>query len=378
VDFFISYTGVDAEWAEWIAWLLEDAGYTTRIQAWDFTAGSNFVGEMHQGAQDSARTIAVLSNAYLTSDYAKAEWQAAWVGDPSGRVRKLLAVRTEDCARPGLLNSLVTVDLFGVDRETAARRLLTAAHGARGKPAAEPAFPGAARPSVTPPKAEPAFPGEKCPPATPERRRQPRAWRTRHAGHARRIRHGRRSRHAERMRHGRRTQRRVVNTAACVGALTILVFVITFVACGGDGSGPGVHSEARPRFPVRVPEPQSAPTASGERSVVTGQPDTLTGATPSQGVRGPGAPESGARGPGASAGSARPNPGPMGTSTSEPAAPVGSAETTSQQAPASQAGRTASQAGPPTQPAASPTPTSGCKDGVPLSPLLGTLGLVHC
>ncbi len=32
-DFFISYTGVDRAWAEWIAWALEEQGYTTSIQA---------------------------------------------------------------------------------------------------------------------------------------------------------------------------------------------------------------------------------------------------------------------------------------------------------------------------------------------------------
>jgi TIR domain len=36
VDFFVSYTAADQEWAEWIAWQLEEAGYRTVLQAWDF------------------------------------------------------------------------------------------------------------------------------------------------------------------------------------------------------------------------------------------------------------------------------------------------------------------------------------------------------
>ncbi len=28
-DFFISYTQADRAWAEWIAWTLEEKGYTT-------------------------------------------------------------------------------------------------------------------------------------------------------------------------------------------------------------------------------------------------------------------------------------------------------------------------------------------------------------
>jgi hypothetical protein len=34
-DFFISYTQIDRAWAEWLAWELEAAGYTTVLQAWD-------------------------------------------------------------------------------------------------------------------------------------------------------------------------------------------------------------------------------------------------------------------------------------------------------------------------------------------------------
>ncbi len=47
-DFFISYTKADETWAEWIATELEQAGYSTVIQAWDFRPGSNFVLEMQR------------------------------------------------------------------------------------------------------------------------------------------------------------------------------------------------------------------------------------------------------------------------------------------------------------------------------------------
>jgi hypothetical protein len=40
-DFFISYNGKDKSWAEWIAYQLEEAEYTTLIQAWDFRPGGN-------------------------------------------------------------------------------------------------------------------------------------------------------------------------------------------------------------------------------------------------------------------------------------------------------------------------------------------------
>jgi hypothetical protein len=50
-DFFISYTQSDRAWAEWLAWELEVAGYSVRLQAWDMPAGSSFVHEMDQALQ---------------------------------------------------------------------------------------------------------------------------------------------------------------------------------------------------------------------------------------------------------------------------------------------------------------------------------------
>jgi hypothetical protein len=68
-DFFISYNKADTNWAEWIAWQLDEAEYTTRIQIWDFGAGSNFAVEMHQAAMKAERTIAVLSPNFLKSEF---------------------------------------------------------------------------------------------------------------------------------------------------------------------------------------------------------------------------------------------------------------------------------------------------------------------
>jgi hypothetical protein len=142
VDFFVSSTRVDEAWAVWIAWQLEAAGYRVRIQAWDFTAGAHFVQEMHQAVQRAARTVVVLSAAYPASRFAAPEWQAAWAADPLGQDRKLLVVRVEECAWPGLLGQVVSIDLFPLDAAAARDRLLAAAKGARGKPAVEPPFPG--------------------------------------------------------------------------------------------------------------------------------------------------------------------------------------------------------------------------------------------
>jgi hypothetical protein len=149
--FFVSYAGVDIGWAEWVAWTLEAAGHEALIQAWDFGPGSHFVGEMQQALAGDRRTVAVLSAAYLRSAFATEEWQAVWAADPNGAGRLLLVVRVEDCERRGLLRQVVSVDLFGVDREVARRRLLDAIAPGRRKPDVEPAFPATAGPGAVAP-----------------------------------------------------------------------------------------------------------------------------------------------------------------------------------------------------------------------------------
>jgi TIR domain len=156
-DFFVSYTQADRAWAEWIAWELEEAGHRVLVQAWDFVPGSNWIQSMQEGAARADRTIAVLSPAYLDSDYAAAEWQAAWGQDPVARQRELLVVRVAECDRPGLLSGVVSIDVFAMAEAKAKARLramVAAAVSGRAKPAEPPRYPGdrAVR-------REPQFPG---------------------------------------------------------------------------------------------------------------------------------------------------------------------------------------------------------------------------
>ncbi|ADP78938.1 toll/interleukin-1 receptor domain-containing protein [Pseudofrankia inefficax] len=166
-DFFVSYTGKDRAWAEWLAWQLEDAGHSVLIQAWDFVAGSDWAARMDQGIRLARRTIAVLSDAYLGSVYGAQEWRSAQVADPGGFARKLLPIRIEDCPRPGLLRTIVSIDLFGLTPEDARRRLLEHVRGAidgRIKPPVAPSFP--TPPREAPPARRPDFPTTQSPAVT--------------------------------------------------------------------------------------------------------------------------------------------------------------------------------------------------------------------
>lgn len=150
-DFFVSYAAPNRDWAEWIAWQVEDVGFRVLLQDWDNVPGSNWLGAMQDAVQYATRTIAVLSPAYLASVYGAAEWQAAWRVDPDGQTRKLLPVRIAECERPGLLAGVVSVDLFGTTEPEARRRLHAAVDAAlrgRGKPTERPPYPGRKPPAT--------------------------------------------------------------------------------------------------------------------------------------------------------------------------------------------------------------------------------------
>ncbi len=123
-DFFVSYTYADREWAEWIAATLEGSGYSTVLQAWDFSPGCSLVLEMQKAAASAQRTIAVLSQDYLNSVCAASEWGAAFAQDSMGTQRKLIPVRVRDCTPEGLLKTIVFINLVGLNRVEAARVLL--------------------------------------------------------------------------------------------------------------------------------------------------------------------------------------------------------------------------------------------------------------
>lgn len=163
-DFFISYTRADNAWAQWIAWQLESEGFTTVLQAWDFTAGKDWAHAMDAATQDAKRTIAVLSPAYLSSAYGKAEWLQAFAADPSGEAARLVPVRVAEVTPVGLLATRIYIDLVGLDEDAARTALVTGAQNRRAVPSSPPTFPGAGTR-----QAPPAFPGASRPASEHER-----------------------------------------------------------------------------------------------------------------------------------------------------------------------------------------------------------------
>ena len=152
-DFFISYNRHDQQWAEWVAWTLEAAGYTVMLQMWDFTHGENFALDMNKAVAETQTTIAILSESFLYADYERPEWAAAFVHDSRQLERKLMPLLIEHCPLTGVLAKAHSVDLVGLP-ENEAKALLLEALQARVRLASKPYFPGVVTQERTPPSFE--------------------------------------------------------------------------------------------------------------------------------------------------------------------------------------------------------------------------------
>ncbi len=157
-DFFVSYNGADKAWAEWIAWQLEEAGFSTILQAWDFRPGGNFVLKMQEASEKTKRTIAVLSPNYLNADFTQTEWAAAFRRDPQGTKGILVPVMVHDCRQEieGLWPQIIYINLVGLSEQTARKAVLEGINRGRNKPETPPVFPGAIQHNDA---EEPHFPG---------------------------------------------------------------------------------------------------------------------------------------------------------------------------------------------------------------------------
>jgi TIR domain len=139
-DIFISYNVADRDWAAWVAWILEEAGYSVVVQDWDFRPGDNFVLRMDEAVRASDKTVLLLSNNFLRSRFTPPEWAAAFVADPTGSRHKIIPIKVAECDPEGLLRTLVHVDLVGLN-EAAATTAVLQAFRPRAKPVGRPSFP---------------------------------------------------------------------------------------------------------------------------------------------------------------------------------------------------------------------------------------------
>src|SRR3954462_236073 len=99
-DFFISHAGRDTAWAEWLAWQLQQAGYTVELDVWDWAPGEDFVARMATALKRADRLLAVGPGVYFASAFGGAELRAAFAG--SAAVARIVPVLIEPVILPAL------------------------------------------------------------------------------------------------------------------------------------------------------------------------------------------------------------------------------------------------------------------------------------
>ncbi|WP_053749994.1 FxSxx-COOH system tetratricopeptide repeat protein [Streptomyces sp. MMG1533] len=139
---FVSHAGHDGQWAEWVAWHLQEAGYEIELDLWHWRSGEDFVRKMNAALERASAVVALFSPQYFAPGrYTEEEWTAAVAG--RDRFVPLVIEPLETGQLPALLRSRIRRQMHDLDEAAALKALLEAVRG-REIPTASPAFPGKA------------------------------------------------------------------------------------------------------------------------------------------------------------------------------------------------------------------------------------------
>ncbi|MFF2720876.1 FxSxx-COOH system tetratricopeptide repeat protein [Streptomyces sp. NPDC058011] len=122
-DLFLSYVAENRMWADWIESVLTRAGF--RVLPRDVSA-EPVAPRPAPTAENAARTVVVLSSAYLKSQRAVDLWERAVAEDPGGGRRQLLPLRVGDVRLSAPYIDRNPVDLFRLDEVHATAALMRA------------------------------------------------------------------------------------------------------------------------------------------------------------------------------------------------------------------------------------------------------------
>ncbi len=111
IDFFISYSSKDVEFAKFVNETLKNKGYQTKIQYEDF-GKKDFVNEIHEALSSQARVIALYSQNYFASEYCLKEALTALTGDPFNKNERLIPLKISECRPLGYLANVAYLDLI--------------------------------------------------------------------------------------------------------------------------------------------------------------------------------------------------------------------------------------------------------------------------
>lgn len=121
-DIFLSYAPEDRMWADWITEVLARAD----LRVLPHEVGADPRVETERGRDAAARTLVVLSSAYVRSPQAASVWGAVTDADPTGGRRELIPIRVGDVRLSAPFNNRNAVDLIRMDEAQAATVLLRA------------------------------------------------------------------------------------------------------------------------------------------------------------------------------------------------------------------------------------------------------------
>jgi cellulose biosynthesis protein BcsQ len=117
----VSYVPEDRIWAEWIEFVLKQAGLRVMLRsAVPQTAGADS-GETGHAAGSASHAITVLSKAYVAAPEARAEWDAMAAVGPG---RRLVPVKVNEVRLTEPFDTGDVVDLVQLDQDQATRTLL--------------------------------------------------------------------------------------------------------------------------------------------------------------------------------------------------------------------------------------------------------------
>ncbi|MEO1211585.1 MAG: TIR domain-containing protein [Cyanobacteria bacterium J06638_20] len=131
-DLFISYSTADKAWVRGeLLTRLQNAGLKVCIDFRDFRPGAPTVTEIERSIEASARTLLILTPAYLESQWTEFETLLLQTFDPTNRELRLLPLLKEPCDLPKRLNIYTYLDFAEPDDPIFAWTQLLTALGRR-------------------------------------------------------------------------------------------------------------------------------------------------------------------------------------------------------------------------------------------------------
>ncbi|WP_405584668.1 FxSxx-COOH system tetratricopeptide repeat protein [Streptomyces sp. NBC_01092] len=139
---FVSHAGHDGQWAEWVAWHLQEAGYAIELDLWHWRTGEDFVRKMNDALERASAVVALFSPQYFAPGrYTEEEWTSAVAG--RDRFVPLVVEPLEAGQLPAILRPRIRRELHDLEEAAALEALLEAVRG-REIPTTSPTFPGKA------------------------------------------------------------------------------------------------------------------------------------------------------------------------------------------------------------------------------------------